>query len=148
MSIDPLLASKIVWLDLLITNVNRTFKNTNMLIWNRELWLIDHGAAFISQHAWTNWQRNAVGPFPIIANHVLLPQAGLLDEVNEDFKSLLTEEFFENLVAEVPEEWLLAGRDSDDIEELRQVYSKFLTLRLSYSDQFTKEAQDARTTLI
>jgi hypothetical protein len=60
----------------------------------------------------------------------------------------LTEEFFENLVAEVPEEWLLAGRDSDDIEELRQVYSKFLTLRLSYSDQFTKEAQDARTTLI
>jgi hypothetical protein len=148
MQIDPLLASKIVWLDLLITNVDRTFRNTNMLIWNRELWLIDHGAAFVFQHAWTNWQRNALGSFPIIANHVLLPQASLLEEVNEDFKSLLNEELFENLVAEVPEEWLLAGRDSDDIQELRQVYSEFLKLRLSNSDQFTKEAQDARTTLI
>lgn len=119
-----------------------------MLIWNRELWLIDHGAAFVFQHAWTNWQRNAVGSFPIIANHVLLPQASLLEEVNEDFKSLLNEELFENLVAEVPEEWLLAGRDSDDIQELRQVYSEFLKLRLSNSNQFTKEAQDARITLI
>lgn len=119
-----------------------------MLIWNRELWLIDHGAAFVFQHAWTNWQKNANGLFPIIANHVLLPQASLLEEVNEDFKSRLNEELFENLVAEVPEEWLLAGRDSDGIQELRQVYSEFLKLRLSNSDQFTKEAQDARTTLI
>ncbi|MFT4854960.1 MAG: hypothetical protein ACI9UV_000160 [Algoriphagus sp.] len=148
MQIDPLLASKIVWLDMLITNVDRTFRNTNMLIWNRELWLIDHGAAFVFQHAWTNWQKNANGLFPIIANHVLLPQASLLEEVNEDFKSRLNEELFENLVAEVPEEWLLAGRDSDGIQELRQVYSEFLKLRLSNSDQFTKEAQDARTTLI
>jgi len=146
--VDPLLASKIVWLDMFITNVDRTFRNTNMLMWNRDLWLIDHGAAFLFQHAWTNWKKNAVGPFPIIQNHVLLPQASQLEEVNEEFKQKLNLAIFKNLVAEIPDEWLLAGRDSDDIQELRQVYTDFLSLRLAYSDQFTKETQDARETLI
>ena len=148
MSIDPLLASKIVWLDMLITNVDRTFRNTNMLMWNRELWLIDHGAAFLFHHSWTNWEKNAKSAFPIIKNHVLLPQATQLDEVNEEFKTLLNPEIFQELVSALPEEWLLAGGDSDDINEIRNVYSDFLSLRLSYSDQFTKEAQDARTALI
>jgi len=147
-SVDPLLASKIVWLDMFITNVDRTFRNTNMLMWNRELWLIDHGAAFLFQHAWSNWERNANGPFPIIQNHVLLPQASLLEIVNEEFKGILNPEILGNLVAEIPDEWLLAGRDSDQVQELRQVYSDFLSLRLAYSDQFTKEAQDAREALI
>ncbi|MBB6326168.1 hypothetical protein FHS59_001796 [Algoriphagus iocasae] len=148
MSIDPLLASKIVWLDMLITNVDRTFRNTNMLMWNRELWLIDHGAAFLFHHSWTNWEKNAKSAFPIIKNHVLMPQATQLDEVNEEFKTLLNPEIFQELVSALPEEWLLAGGDSDDINEIRNVYSDFLSLRLSYSDQFTKEAQDARTALI
>lgn len=148
MSIDPLLASKIVWLDMLITNVDRTFRNTNMLMWNRELWLIDHGAAFLFHHSWTNWEKNAKSAFPIIKKHVLLPQATKLDEVNEEFKTLLNPEIFQELVSALPEEWLLAGGDSDDINEIRNVYSDFLSLRLSYSDQFTKEAQDARTALI
>ncbi|MBN3521499.1 aminotransferase class I and II [Algoriphagus lutimaris] len=148
MQIDPLLASKIVWLDLLITNVDRTFRNTNMLMWNRELWLIDHGAAFLFQHSWTNWEKNAKGPFPIIKNHVLLPQASLLEEANEVFKPMLKKELFEELVSALPDEWLLAGGDSEDVAEIRKVYSEFLSLRLTYADQFTKEAQDARTTLI
>ncbi len=148
MSIDPLLASKIVWLDMLITNVDRTFRNTNMLMWNRELWLIDHGAAFLFHHSWTNLEKNAKSAFPIIKNHVLLSQATQLDEVNEEFKTLLNPEIFQELVSALPEEWLLAGGDSDDINEIRNVYSDFLSLRLSYSDQFTKEAQDARTALI
>ena len=148
MSIDPLLASKIVWLDMLITNVDRTFRNTNMLMWNRELWLIDHGAAFLFHHSWTNWEKNAKSAFPIIKNHVLLPQATQLDEVNEEFKTLLNPEIFQELVSALPEEWLLASGDSEDINEIRNVYSDFLSLRLSYSDQFTNEAQDARTALI
>ncbi len=148
MSIDPHLASKIVWLDMFITNVDRTFRNTNMLMWNRELWLIDHGAAFLFHHSWTNWKKNATGTFPIIKNHVLLPQASLLDEVNEEFKALLNEEIFKELVSVLPEEWLLAGGDSEDVEEIRNIYSSFLSLRLSNSDQFKKEAQDARKSLI
>lgn len=148
MEVDPLLASKIVWLDMLITNVDRTFRNTNMLMWNRELWLIDHGAAFLFQHSWTNWQKSATGQFPIIKNHVLLPQASLLEEVNQEFSAKLNEAMFTEMVSALPEEWLLAGGDSDDVSEIREVYAAFLKLRLSHSDQFTKEAQDARTALI
>lgn len=148
MSTAPYLASQIVWLDMFITNVDRTFRNTNMLIWNRELWLIDHGASFLFQHAWVNWRKNAVGPFTIIKNHVLLPMASELEAVNEAFKKILSPEKIVAIVNTLPEEWLLAGGDSDDSHVVRKVYEDFLNLRLSYSDQFIKEAQDARTALI
>lgn len=148
MSLDPLLASKIVWLDMLITNVDRTFRNTNMLMWNRELWLIDHGASFLFQHNWSNWQKSATNTFPIIKNHVLLPQASLLTEANEELRQLVSPDFFEKLVQLIPDEWLLAGGDEENPAVARKVYSDFLTLRLSHSDQFTKESQDARTALL
>jgi hypothetical protein len=73
--IDPLLASKIVWLDCLITNVDRSFRNTNMLVWNKELWLIDHGSCLYFQYSWEGWEQKAVSPFAFIKDHVLLPQA-------------------------------------------------------------------------
>jgi len=146
--VDGLLASKIVWLDALITNVDRTFRNTNMLIWKRELWLIDHGASFLFQHSWTNWERHAKGPFPTIKDHVLLPFADRLQEVNEEFKMKLADFHFSNLTAILPDEWLLASRDVETAEEARLVYEQFLSLRLENSDVFVKEAQDARQTLI
>lgn len=62
-TIEPLMASKIVWLDAFITNIDRTFRNTNMLMWKKELWLIDHGAAFYFHHTWDNWEQNAKSPF-------------------------------------------------------------------------------------
>lgn len=148
MEADPLLASKIVWLDMLITNVDRTFRNTNMLMWNRELWLIDHGAAFLFHHSWTNWEKNAVGKFPIVANHVLLKQASQLEEANEQLKSMLGREQIDALVGLIPDDWLLAAGDEENPADARAVYARFLKLRLSNSDQFTKEAQDARTALI
>ncbi|WP_057939129.1 HipA family kinase [Algoriphagus resistens] len=148
MRVDPYLASQIVWLDMFITNVDRTFRNTNMLMWNRELWLIDHGASFLFQHAWINWKKNAEGPFPIIKNHVLLPEASELEEVNEAVKKVLTPDKIKTIVNAIPEEWLLAGGDSENSTVIRKVYQDFLDLRLSYSDQFIKEAQDARTALI
>src|SRR5690554_6199837 len=76
--VDPLTASKIVWLDAFITNVDRTFRNTNMLIWHKELWLIDHGAAFYFHHSWKDIDRHAKSPFALIKDHVLLPEATLL----------------------------------------------------------------------
>ncbi|WP_186757247.1 HipA family kinase [Echinicola salinicaeni] len=148
MEVDPLLASKIVWLDMLITNVDRTFRNTNMLMWNRELWLIDHGAAFLFHHAWSNWEKSATKVFPIIKNHVLLPRASQLEEANALFKEMLSPEKLKEIVALIPEEWLLASGDGEDAEELRNIYQQYLALRFSYADQFTKEAQDARTALI
>jgi len=148
MTVDAELASKVVWLDMFITNVDRTFRNTNMLMWNRELWLIDHGASFLFHHSWINWKKNAQGPFPIIKNHVLLPAAGLLEEVNTTIKPLLNREALERLVELLPDDWLLAGGDSESPADIRRVYLDFLLTRLSFSDQFTKEANDARESLI
>ena len=146
--VDSFLASKIVWLDMFITNVDRTCRNTNMLMWNRELWLIDHGAAFLFHHGWTKWKENAIKPFPVIANHVLLNQAHQLPEVNEASKEWINEAKIDAVVALIPDEWLLAGGDGDHPKELRKVYADFLKLRLSYANEFTKEAEDARKALI
>lgn len=146
--VDPKLASQIVWLDALITNMDRTIKNTNMLIWHKELWLIDHGSCLYFQYTWTNWETKAVGAFPFIKDHVLLPQASKLEEVNSEFKKLLNEETLRAITDLIPEVWLHWEDSDESPENLRQVYLQFLLKRLSVSDHFTKEAEDARKTLI
>lgn len=90
--VDVQTASQVVWLDALLTNVDRTIKNTNMLMWHKELWLIDHGAALYFHHSWENWQKQAVNPFLRIKDHVLLPYASQLEEADNRFKQILTEE--------------------------------------------------------
>src|SRR5919206_134973 len=80
--IDAVLASQIVWLDCLITNVDRTPRNTNMLMWHKELWLIDHGAALYFHHTWNNWEEQALRPFVQVKDHVLLPWASELEKVD------------------------------------------------------------------
>ena len=84
------LASQIVWLDAFITNVDRTFRNTNMLIWHKELWLIDHGASLYFHHSWNSWETHAKSPFALIKDHVLLPQASELLATDLAFRKLLT----------------------------------------------------------
>src|ERR1700710_2432320 len=91
-TLDAKLASQIVWLDCLLTNVDRTARNTNMLTWNKELWLIDHGAALYFHHSWTNWEEHARRPFLQVKDHVLLPQAAMLEAVDAAFRPLLTPE--------------------------------------------------------
>jgi hypothetical protein len=78
--LDSALASKIVWLDAFLTNVDRTAKNTNMLSWRNELWLIDHGAALYFHHSWQNWEEQSLKPFVQIKDHVLLSQAGEIEK--------------------------------------------------------------------
>jgi len=142
--IDERLASQIVWLDALITNADRTVRNTNMLIWNKELWLIDHGSCLYFQYSWANWEAKAAGPFSFIKDHVLLPQATLLNDVNAEFKLLLTEEKLRAIVNLIPDEWLHWEDTTETPDEIREVYLQFLITRLRYSDRFTKEAIDAR----
>ena len=146
--VNAKLASQIVWLDAFITNVDRTFKNTNMLIWHKELWLIDHGACLYFHHSWTTWETHAKSPFAFIKEHVLLPQASLLEEVNIEFKKLLTEEKIRNIVALIPDEWLHWEGIDETPEMLREVYAQFLLIRLNNSETFTNEAQNARKALI
>lgn len=146
--IDPKLASQIVWLDAYITNVDRTAKNTNMLIWNKELWLIDHGASLYFQHSWDDWENQSKSPFSFIKQHVLIPQASMLDEVNLHYKTLLTKEIIQAIVDLIPDEWLVWEGVEQTASELREVYHQFLVTRLHHSDIFIKEAINARENLI
>jgi hypothetical protein len=147
-SVDAKLASQIVWLDSLITNVDRTFRNTNMLIWNKELWLIDHGSCLYFHYNWPGREGKSTAPFSYIKDHVLLPKAAMLKEVNEEYKQLLTAEKISTIVDMVPAEWLQWPDTEEGAEANRNVYYDFLVTRLGHSDNFTKEAQDARETLI
>jgi hypothetical protein len=142
---DELLASKIVWLDAFITNVDRTFRNTNMLLWHKELWLIDHGASFYFHHAWNNPLESAKTPFPLIKDHVLLPFATKLEEVDKEFKSLLTDEVLQEIVNLIPEEWLLWEGFDLTPQDIKNTYFEFLKTRLAHSEIFVKQAQDAKT---
>jgi hypothetical protein len=143
-TVDAKLASQIVWLDAYITNVDRTFRNTNMLIWHKELWLIDHGACLYFHHSWNNWEQHAKSPFALIKDHVLLPQASLLKEVDAEYKTLLTSEILEEIVNTIPQEWLQWEDTDETPEALRNVYLQFLQTRLNNSEIFINQAQNAR----
>lgn len=142
--VDPVLASQIVWLDALITNVDRTPRNTNMLLWKRELWLIDHGAALYFHHSWHNWEEQAARPFTKIKDHVLLPLATDLKRVDDEFRSVLNEDLIHSIVGLIPESWLLLDSPFESIEEHRKVYSQYLNTRISNSGNFVNEAINAR----
>jgi hypothetical protein len=147
-TVDAKMASQIVWLDAFITNIDRTFKNTNMLMWHKELWLIDHGASLYFHHTWTTWEKHAQSPFTLIKDHVLLPQASMLAEVDAEFKTLLTNEKLRAIVDLIPQDWLHWDDVDENPEEIKEVYYRFLTTRLAYSQLFITEAQNARATLI
>lgn len=142
--IDARLASKIVWLDGLLMNIDRTARNTNMLIWHRELWLIDHGAALYFHYSWQDWEQQATKPFALIKNHVLLPQASELAAVDAEFRPLLTPERIQSIVALIPDAWLTDDTTFSTKQEYRDAYVSFLETRLHHSAVFVNEAQHAR----
>ncbi|MDE7381856.1 MAG: aminotransferase class I and II [Muribaculaceae bacterium] len=145
---DALTASRIVWLDAFLTNVDRTARNTNMLIWNHELWLIDHGSSLFFHHTWDGWEKAALSPFPYIKDHALLPQATMLEEVDSEMKQLITPDFIDEVVDALPEEWLSQASETIPPEEQRKVYKTFLKTRLENSEIFTNHAVEARKKLI
>ena len=144
---DPLLASKIVWLDALLMNVDRTIRNTNMLMWQKELWLIDHGAALYFHHSWNNPKEQAQRPFVNIKEHVLLPVAGQLEAADEWMKQRLTPALVMEVVNSIPDAFL-QWDESMTPDKIRKGYYDFIITRLDYSGQFVKDAIDARATII
>ncbi len=146
--IEAKLASQIVWLDCLLTNVDRTSRNTNMLIWYKELWLIDHGASLYFHHSWKDWKEQAVRPFVLIKDHVLLPQATELDKVNTEFKTILSKEKILNIVSLIPGEWLENEPAFNSVSEHRDAYIQFLETRIAHSEIFVKETKYERESII
>ena len=154
-AVDPTLASQIVWLDCLLTNVDRTARNTNMLIWHKELWIIDHGASLYFHHSWDNWEEQSQRPFVQVKDHVLLPYASELALVDKQFKTILDDQIIQDIVSLIPDEWLVSPSSYDDSDsagespaDRRQVYAQFLSKRVASSEIFVTEAQHARETLI
>ena len=145
---DELEASIIVWVDAFLTNVDRTFRNTNMLLWNRELWLIDHGSSLYFHHNWTGWDKAALSPFPYIKDHALLPYATRLEEADALMHERITPDFIDSVVAAVPEQWLSQSSEIIPVEEQRDVYARFLKSRLENSRIFVDHANNARKTLV
>jgi hypothetical protein len=133
---SPGLAAEIVWLDALATNVDRTARNPNLLLWHDRLWLIDHGAALYLQHGGLDPAAHAGRPFPMIADHVLLACAGSIAEADERMRARLGEGAIATAVALVPDEWF-AGADP------AEVYTDYLERRLA-GRGFVEEAERAR----
>jgi len=132
------LASSIVWFDALVTNVDRTAKNTNLLVWHRKLWMIDHGATLIFQHQWESWRERSRAPFAQIRDHVLLPWAAEIREADARLSARLTKDIIDGVLALIPDAWLVDGPD-------RMIYRDYLMERLQPPREWMEEAVRART---
>jgi hypothetical protein len=141
---DAALASAIVWFDAFVSNVDRTPRNTNLLIWHRRLWLIDHGAALYFHHNWDGYLERAADPFKHIKDHVLLPFASELREADARVSALLTRDVIEHIVAQVPQAWLGADAPFANAEEHRAAYARYLCRRIESPHAFVEEALRAR----
>jgi hypothetical protein len=146
--VDPLLASKIVWLDVLLTNMDRSARNTNMLLWHKQLWLIDHGAALYFHHSGKPYAAQATKRFDLVGNHVLLPRATQLQEAQQQFKPLLTHEALAHIISMIPGDWLDDEQQYATAAAHRQAYLEYLLARVAHSEQFVKETIDAQQALI
>jgi hypothetical protein len=145
---DAWSASLVVLLDSLILNIDRTHRNTNLLNWHQELWLIDHGASLYFHHNWAKWETYATRPFAAIKDHVLLARAEQLPQAAAAMVQALSEDTLSAIVELLPEEWLSEPGDPLDPTEKRLAYHRFLRLRLAQWDALTQEATDARQALI
>jgi hypothetical protein len=147
-AIDPELASAIVWFDAYVTNIDRTARNTNILVWHKRPWLIDHGAALYFQHTWNGYMERSRSPFEAIKDHVLLPRASLLADADTRLRAQLAPEALAAIVAAIPEAWLGAEPRFASPDEQRAAYLAYLVSRLEASAVFVEEALHARAQLI
>jgi len=142
---DADLASRIVWFDAYVTNVDRTARNTNMLMWHKRLWLIDHGATLYFHHSpgWEDDRKRARDPFALIRAHVLINRATALASVDESMAGALAGEAIADIVNAIPDAWLTA-EPGHDAAALREAYARYLIERLTAPRPFVEEARGAR----
>lgn len=142
--VSPELAAEIVWFDAFVTNVDRTARNTNLLLWQGRLWLIDHGASLYVHHRWEGWDGRVQSRFPRIQEHVLLPFAADLEAADARLRPCLTEDEIRRVVASIPDEWLGAEEQFASLTAHRDAYVAYLRERLNGPREWLQEAVDAR----
>ena len=141
---DPELASRIVWFDAFTSNVDRTARNPNMLVWHGRLYLIDHGASLYFHHGWDGDASGAGKPFPLIRDHVLLRWASRVAEVDAELVSRLSDDVIARIVSEIPDAWLQGPDTFGDPATQRDAYVTYLTQRVARREAFVQEAMRAR----
>ena len=143
---SPELAADVVWFDALVTNVDRTVRNTNLLMWHGRLWLIDHGASLYIQHTWRDPDQHARRPFVQVGQHVLLPYAGAIAGADDRLAGRLTPDVLESIAESIPAEWLATpgARDIPDAPAGRRAYVDYLLRRLEAPRPFVDEAERVR----
>jgi hypothetical protein len=149
--VSPELAADLVWFDALVTNLDRTARNPNLLVWDREPWLIDHGAALYAHHAWSRVdEARTRTAFPLVKDHVLLGHSGDLAAADARLASRVTPELVEGVVGAVPDELLLDTAERDgfaDAGEARARYVAYLTLRMERERAWVAQAVEAKQAL-
>ena len=141
---DSLHASLVVLLDSIISNIDRTAKNTNLLNWNKELWLIDHGASLYFHHNWASWESHLDRTFPLVSEHVLLAKATQLSDAVSIIKEYLSSNRITEIIDALPEDWLIEENTPLSPAAKRQAYKQILLSRVNNVDVLAKEAADAR----
>lgn len=142
------LASRVVWFDAFVTNVDRTPRNPNLLVWHKQPYLIDHGAALYFHHSWQNLDAAARSPFSQIRDHVLLPWARRIAEADAVLRPLLTPQVLNTILASVPDPWLLPEPDVPEPAIKRAAYVRYFLERLNNADRFVEEAIRAHAKLV
>ena len=141
---DPDLAAAVVWLDAFTTNVDRTPRNPNLIVWHRRTYLIDHGSALYIHHSWTDPDAHARRPFVQIRDHVLLPFAGSIPDADARLAPMLDRAVLEEIASWIPDDWLQPESGLPDPMAHRRAYVDYLERRLESPRDFVAEAERAR----
>ncbi|ABG05156.1 hypothetical protein Rxyl_2213 [Rubrobacter xylanophilus DSM 9941] len=140
---DPLLASRILWFDALVANVDRTVHNPNLLVWHGRLWLIDHGAALYFHHTWKGWEEAARRPYAAARDHALLPFAAALREADEMMSARISPAMLDGILGLVPDAWLRDEPGFADAQEVRAAYREYLLGRLEEPREWVDRLEEA-----
>ncbi len=143
--VDPLLASAVVWFDAMMTNIDRTARNTNMLWWHRQLHVIDHGAALYVMHAWDGYEDRIASPFAAIRDHVLLPMATHIEDIDAQLSQRFTPEAIATVLDLVPAAWWPLGRRWQEPAQARNALHDYLVRRVAAPRAFVAEVLRARS---
>jgi hypothetical protein len=140
---EPALASRVLWFDALVANVDRSVRNPNLLVWHEKLWLIDHGASLYFHHGQSGWEPANRKPYAAAREHVLLPFASSLSEADAVLAPLLTPETLREVVELVPEAWLDDEPGFEDAEAVRSAYVGYFLARLEEPRSWVAALEEA-----
>ena len=138
-------AARLVWLDAFVTNPDRTHRNTNLLVWQRQPWLIDHGAALYAHHDWDSVDETRTrSPFPLIREHVLITSSDAIQDIDDELADRINGDVVADILRDIPDALLEDPAVFPDADAARQRYLRYLGGRLRAPRAFVAQAVRAR----